>query len=230
MFAILFSKEMDPFWQNVSSFPTVVFTFMLIIVLLYWTVAILGMVDIDILNFHTDGAGEMVGGDASGHGPDAPHAIGGILFKLGMRDIPVTIIISFVTMFGWLISYFAVHLLFPLVPGKLMEYVVGIPILLAALVIASLITAVITKPLRPIFKKANTHTPKVVLGKTAIVRTSRVDNNFGEATLADGGAGLILKVRTHGDTTFEKGDKVVLFEYNAEKNFYYVITEEEFLN
>ena len=61
-----------------------------------------------------------------------------------------------------------------------------------------------------------------------MVRTSRVDNDFGEAVLEDGGAGLILKVRSTGDATFVKGDRVVLLEHLKNENVYRVVSEAEF--
>ena len=56
----------------------------------------------------------------------------------------------------------------------------------------------------------------------------RRDASFGEASPEDGGAGLILKVRATGDATFNRGDRVVLFEYHKDSNTYRVISEAEF--
>ena len=91
-----------------------------------------------------------------------------------------------------------------------------------------MITAQLIKPLRPLFKKAEQETLKKILGQTVIVRTSRVDKEFGEAILEDGGAGLILKVRSSGDETFKKGDVIVLLEYLEKNNTYRVISEQDF--
>ena len=229
MFAILLSEDMDPFYQNISSFPTVFFSFFLAVTVLYWLVAVLGFVSIDILDFNIDDpTGDFGVNTQTEHG--TVDVLAGLLLKLGLNGVPVTIIISFLSLFGWLTSYYAVYLIFPWVPDGLLEYVVGIPILLGALYISSLITSVLIKPLRPLFEKATSNTSKRVLGQTAIVRTSKVDNSFGEATMDDGGAGLILKVRTDGDTVFKKGDKVVPFAYQQDSNSYLVISEDEFLN
>lgn len=229
MFAILLSEEMDPFYQNISSFPTVLFTLLLGVVMFYWGVAILGLVDIDILDFDMEGAkGEPSFSADSVHA--APSALAGLMLKLGLRDVPVTIIVSIIAIFGWFSCYFLVYFIFPFVPDGWMEYLIGIPILLGALFIGIAFASLAIKPLRPFFRKATAHTPKVLLGQTAIVRTSRVDNNFGEAVLEDGGAGLILKVRTSDEKVFKKNDKVVLFEYQKDKNIYFVISEDEFLN
>lgn len=227
MFAILLTDNMDPFYQNISSFPTVFFTFFLLIVVLYWLVAVLGLVDLDILDFDIP--------DADGSldiNPDTgltnANVLAGVMLRFGLYGVPVTIILSFIALFGWFLCYYLVHFLFGFIPDGFISFLVGIPILLVSLYVSVMITATVIKPLRPLFKKSSQDTLKRVLGQTAIVRTSRVDNNFGEALLEDGGAGLILKVRTIEGTTFQKGDRVVLLEHDKQKNVYRVISEAEF--
>ena len=68
-----------------------------------------------------------------------------------------------------------------------------------------------------------------MLGQVAIVRSSRVDRLFGEASFDDGGAGLIIKVRAMNDQVFKRGDRVVLLEFVAQENIYKVISEQDFL-
>jgi len=223
MFAILLTDNMDPFYQNISSFPTVFFTFFLLIVVLYWLVAILGFVEIDALDFDFPEADVDLD-----PGLTNANVLAGLMLRFGLQGVPVTIILSFVTLFGWFICYYTVHFLFGIVPDGLLTYLAGLPVLVGSLYVAVMITALLIKPIRPLFKKATQQTVKRVLGQTAIVRTSRVDNLFGEAVLEDGGAGLIFKVRTIGDTKFEKGDRVVLLEHDKEKNIYKVISEDEF--
>jgi len=223
MFAILLTDNMDQFYQNISSFPTVFFTFFLLIVVLYWLVAILGLVEIDALDF------DLPEADADlDTGLTNANVLAGLMLRFGLQGVPVTIILSFIALFGWFICYYVVHFLFGLVPNGLLTYLAGMPVLVGSLYIAVMITALLIKPLRPLFKKATQETVKRVLGQTAIVRTSRVDSVFGEAVLEDGGAGLIFKVRSIGETKFGKGDRVVLLEHDKEKNIYKVISEDEF--
>src|SRR5690606_8311567 len=103
------------------------------------------------------------------------------------------------------------------------------PALVGSLYIAVMLTALVIKPLRPFFHKTQQETIKRVLGQVAIVRSSVVNGQFGEVTLADGGAGLILKARAMGNTEFHRGDRVVLLEYLPELYVYRVISEQEFL-
>ncbi len=224
MFAILLSSKMDPFYQNILSFPTIFFSIVLIFCILFWFVAILGFLDISFLDIPEPDFD--VSGDTDA--PSTPDAVAGIILKLGLNGVPLTVVISLITLFGWFISYYIVHFFYNYIPGGIFYYAVGLVVLFFSLYIAALITSKVIKPLRPLFKKMEQDVEKLVLGQTAIVRTSRVDNEFGEATLDDGGAGLILKVRSSGESRYKTGDKVVLIEYQKDLNVFRVVSEEEF--
>ncbi|MAM87350.1 MAG: DUF1449 domain-containing protein [unclassified Hahellaceae] len=227
MFALLLVDDMDPFYQNIASFPTVIFTFVLAVLALYWLVAVLGIVDIKLLHIDlTQADGTFDSGMDSGQ--SGPNALAGLMLRYGLVGVPVTVILSFVALFGWLISYYTVHLIFPFVPDGVLRYLVGIPILSVSLYCAVLCTAVVIKPLRRFFQQTDQQTIKRVLGQVAIVRTKHVNAGFGEAMLNDGGAGLILKVRATGGQVFARGDRVVLLDYSAEENAYRVVSEQEF--
>lgn len=227
MFAIFLSDKMDPFYQNIASFPTLFFTLILAVTTVYWLIAVLGIVDLDILDL------DIPEGDAStdinSDTSSGANALAGFLLKLGLNGVPLTIIISFLALFGWLVCYFAVYFIFPVIPDGLLEYIVGLPILIGSLYIAVLITAQVIKPLKPFFDNMYKDTVKNVLGQTAIVRSLRLDSNFGEVFLEDGGAGLIFKARAINNETYKKGDRVVLLEYLKDKHVYRVISETEFL-
>lgn len=227
MFAILLSEGMNPFYQNIASFPTAIFTFLLALVALYWVVAVLGLVEIDVLDFDIpDADGSLAGAENSEL--STPDVLAGLMLKIGLHGVPVTIIISFIALFGWLCCYYLVHFLLGMLPDGFFRLLAAVPIFMVSLFVAVVITSVVIKPLRPLFRKAQQHTEKLVLGQVATVRTSKVNSSFGEATLEDGGAGLILKVRATGEEVFKRGDKVVLLEYLQDDNTYRVISEQEF--
>lgn len=219
MFALFFSEKMTPFLHNITAFPTVIFTVVLGVAALYWAVAVLGLADIDILDF------EM---DTSDAGSGASDVLAGLLLRYGLKGVPLTLIVTMLALIGWFICYYLAYLSSSILPGALFRYLFAIPIFITSLYVAVKITAQLIKPIRKFFEKANQHSAKQVLGQTAIVRTSRVDNLFGEATFDDGGAGLLLKVRSTGDSEYRKGDRVVLLEHNKNTNTYRVVSEQEF--
>lgn len=219
---------MNDFLLTIFNFPTVVFTVVLGIAILYWICAAFGLFEVDALDVdltHLDG--HMSLNSHSDH--SFGESFAGLLMRLGLNGVPVTIVVSLIALVGWLISYYASYFFLALFGHGWLRFVVGLPIILVSLYVAVLITAQIIKPLRKLFAKTEQNIQKKVLGQTATVRSSRVDNSFGEANLDDGGAGLILKVRTTGEQVFVRGDKVVLLEYIANTNVYRVVSEDEFL-
>ena len=225
MFAIFFTEAMDPFYKIITSFPTVIFSVLLILCFFYWCFAVMGLIDFDFLNIDIPDADiDLDAGDSVSN----LNVLAGLLFKFGLNHVPLPIIVSIMSLLGWFFSYYIVHFLYPYVPDGILEFLIGIPILLGVLYFTAMLTGLIIKPFRPMFKAANQEVEKEIVGQIAIVRTSRVDKDFGEATVEDGGAGLIVKVRSYKDEVFKKGDRVALLEFVKEQHVYRVISENEF--
>jgi len=224
MFEFLKNEKMLPFIENISSFPTSIYTVLLLVCVALWAGALLGFLDLDVVDFDID-TDIDIDTDLSNQGSST---MSGLLLRYGLVGVPMIIIVSLLVIIGWLASYYIVHFFVPFESGSITRYLAGLPIFLATLYFSARVTSMLIRPLKPFFKTATQRTDKLVLGQTATVRTSRVDNEFGEAILEDGGAGLIMKIRTRGEDRFEKGDKVVIFEKISEENIYTVISEEEF--
>ncbi|CAN7668514.1 DUF1449 family protein [Aquipseudomonas alcaligenes] len=206
---------MDIFLQTALSFPTVLFSFLLCLAIIYWAIVALGLVEVDLLNVEADSL-------LSGEG------VAALLSKLKLNDIPVTLVLSVLALFGWLLTYFAELLILRHLPLGLLRYPMGLVVAVVALGLSLPVAAAVCSPLRPLFRKAEATTSKSVLGQTAVIRSGRVTLEHGEAVLEDGGAGLILKVRAEEAKGFKRGDRVVLLEYLEAQHAYRVITEDEF--
>ena len=219
---------MNEFLLTIVSFPTVFFTISLGVVVLYWLSATLGLVDIEVLDIDLPDMDGHLGANAQVEQGFA-ETFAGFLLKLGLNGVPLTIIITFLTIFGWLVSYYLSYFFLALFGYGWLRYLVGLPIIVFSLYAGVVITAQLIKPIRKFFAKIDQHTEKKILGQVAIVRSSKVDDMSGEANFDDGGAGLIVKIRSFGEKTFVRGDKVVLLEYLPEQHMYRVISEDEFL-
>ena len=119
-------------------------------------------------------------------------------------------------------SYFADFLLLRQLDPGLLRTALAAVLVLVLLVVSVPLTGLALHPLRPLF--ANLAGPEAAsfLGREATVRSPKVGASQGEVDLDDGGAGLILKVRS-SDETFLRGERVVLVEYLPEQNAYRVI-------
>lgn len=211
---------MDAFFTNVFSYPTVFFTVLLIIVQIYWLFAILGMLEIDILD---------IGPDLADDAGDGLQGLGGLMVMLGLSGVPVTVVVSLLVLSGWLFTFLAVELFFFWSLDGWWNVLAGTGVLLAAGALAIPTTAILARPLRGLFAKAYSKSPqKVLIGQTCVVRSGTVSETFGEVTAVLDGASLLLKVRADASKQIKRGDRVVLLEYQAATNTYWVIPEHEF--
>ena len=216
MFAILFSKEMDGFYSIVLAFPTIIFSVLIIVSVIYWLVTFLGAVDFDVLDAD-------IGDGVSNNG------VAGLAMKLGLRGVPLPIIVTLIAIVGWLVSYYGIYFAKLYVPAPVFLLAqAGVFVLSVFLSIR--LTGLVIRPLKKFFRVADQQVEKTIIGQVAIVRTGRVDQKFGEATVEDGGAGLVVKVRPYKDQDFQRGDRVILLEYIEEQGIYKIIPESEFIN
>ncbi|WP_415753275.1 hypothetical protein [Pseudomonas leptonychotis] len=211
---------MELFIQTSLSFPVVLLSFALCVAILYWLVAAMGIVDVDLLDIEVDSSLES----HSMH----PEGLAGLLLKLGLNGVPVTLILTLLFFFSWALCYFAELFLLRFLPLGILRYPLGLLVVAAALIAVVPVVGMLIRPLRPLFLKLEATTSKSVLGQVAVVRSGRVTLTQGEATLEDGGAGLILRVRAEEAHGFKRGDRVVLLEYLEAEHAYRVITEDEF--
>ncbi|MEQ4924380.1 ubiquinone biosynthesis protein UbiH [Proteus hauseri] len=209
---------MNLFFQNSLTFPSIIFSALLIIILFYWLCAAFGLLDIDLFNIDSE---LDINVDATG--------VAGWLTKLGLAGIPVTIILTFFTLFGWFISYFTNYWVIRFIETDLIRYLIGFIALIIISFISLNLTAVCLKPIRK--KLISRNKPKSVhqlVGKLARVRSEYVTENRGEAILEDGGAGLILQIRASATENIKRGDSVIIISYDAATHSYQVVTEDEF--
>ena len=211
---------MDNFLHSAFAFPTVIFSFLLSLAVLYWCVAALGILEVDLLDIEADSA-------LDNHALQ-PEGLAGLLLKLGLNGVPVTLVLTLLFFFAWIASYFVELFLLRHLPLGILRYPLGLVLMFGALLLAVPVTATLCRPLRPLFRKLEATSSKSVLGQTAVVRSGRVTLSHGEAVLEDGGAGLILRVRADEARGFKRGDRVVLLEYLEGEHAYRVITEDEF--
>ena len=214
---------MEAFISNIFHYPTVFFTVFLLVLAIYWLFAILGMVDIDVLDLDMDADVDVDLDGLSG--------LAGLLVTLGLTGVPVTVVVTVLSLLAWLISYFVVHLFFFWDVGSLMSYLAGTAVIPVAIAVSIPVTAQLIKPLKPLFRKAYTPPPeKVLLGRACTVRSTRVDEGFGEAAVDLDGASLILRIRGEASKELKRGDSVVLIEHRPDDNTYWVVPVAEFKN
>ncbi|MEM8993827.1 MAG: hypothetical protein AAGF23_03435 [Acidobacteriota bacterium] len=237
---------MAEFFDIIFSLPTAVFTWPLMLVALYWTVALAGLFDLEWL----DGADAAIDGAVDGaidgavdgaadglsrlgdllpegsleSAPAGAEAMPGALHHFGMGGVPRTYTGSLMILFGWVFSVLGSYH----VPGfqDLATRGLWVALLLAAgsLVLATAATAVAIQPLRRAMEAGQGPKRRDLLGQVCTVTTQRVDLNFGQAELADGSSLIQVRQRAseRGDDGLTRGSQAVIFDYDAELEIFWV--------
>lgn len=189
-------------------FPTVVFTVLLAIVVGLWILSLVGVFDL--------------AGAESGEG-----LLEGALEPIGLDDVPITVVLSFLAIAGWFVSVLAqIHLLGTLSGTALGLASVGVGIGAAGIGVG--LAMVTGPPLARIFATAEAPSGRELVGRTAEVRSSTVTTTTGyaDATWADGPVSRIeIRVSPHGDVAADdlrSGDIVMLVDWDEPNNTYTV--------
>lgn len=236
---------MSEFLNAILAFPTVLFTIPLGVVIAYWLFVILGALDINLLgdadldghghtdldvgghghtdlevsghghaDAHLDGHGDAHGadhGDADAGDADAEHPGGfaGLIQALGLGGVPVTVMLSLLILASWGFCLGALEVF-----GYGGWKSVAAPV--ASLGLAVPVTGFLIRPLRRFFLSLAAPRHRDLLGKICTITTLRVDERYGQAEIEDGGAGLIVQVRSTDPGRLNRGDRALIFDYKDE--------------
>ena len=231
------------------AFPTVVFSIPVALSVLYWMAAIAGAVDIEVLDGadghldaaldghldaavdghldaavdgHLDAAADGVGDAVEG----AAHASHGVsvlvtlLSVLRLRGVPLTISLTAIFFFGWVLSMGAMHYFAPSLP--LPPPVIGLMVLLGSFGGGYLVALQAVRPLEGVFVTHTARRTHDLIGHSCVVSTGRVDARFGQATVEDGGAGLILQVRCDREGALQRGDHALIVSFDGVRDAFVI--------
>ncbi len=219
---------MEQFLTISTSFPVIVYTFLVAIIVIYWLLAMIGTVDIDMLDVDFDldadvdmdvNAGNGLGADVDAEGLSG---VTGFMVKWGLTGVPVTVVISVLVASAWLICYLGMSLAYALISWKILLFISAGFWLIFSAVLAVPVTGWFIKPMKKFFVSYTAAEKSSFVGKTCQVKTGKVTLNFGQAELEDGGAGMLFDVRADEAYGIKKGDWVIIVEYDEEDGSYLV--------
>jgi hypothetical protein len=205
-----------------------VFSVGLGIALIYWVFVMLGALDLDLFggDGHVDiaGAGKGVGDAlvaAKGGAEVAKGAPdhGGVLAGLGFADVPITISFSVVFFVCWVLSLFAMHYAPELVGTGSWVAPTVLPVTLA---VGLPLSGLIVRPLGRVFGQREGKSNRDYVGHTCTITTGHVDDDFGQATVEDGGTVLVIPVRCDRAGALARDDKALIIDFDAARHAYLV--------
>lgn len=214
---------MGDFMGAVTGYPTAIYTVLLGVVVIYWVLAMLGMVDIehsglDIdVHMHTH-----ADGDASDIGHLASYVV-----ALGLNGVPFSVAVSLLVLASWTVCCLGGEWLLPLVPTLVLQWVAGTVLLVLSAVIAIPITALAIRPLRGLFVSHTAVTNAALVGQLCRVVTGTVNEKDGRAEVARRGASLNIRVWAVTPNALKRGSQALIIEYDGVAGRYLVAAHDD---
>lgn len=115
---------MEIFLRTVLSFPTVLFSFMLCLAVIYWAVVAMGLLEVDLLDFEADSLLD---------GAHTTEGLAGLLIKFKLNGVPVTLVLTLLMFFSWFLTYFTELYIFSQLPLGWLRYPLGLLLAVLAL-------------------------------------------------------------------------------------------------
>lgn len=185
---------MGEFAAAALSFPAVVLGVPLVLVVVFWLLAVLGVLDSDDVGFE---------------------------LGLGLGDFPAAISVSILVALSWFGSLAGGVLLDQAQLEPVPRTLLGVGLLLLSLLLGLLLTRLAVEP----FRKPERSASRVdFVGLTCVVRTGTVTSDFGQAEVTSGdGSSALVQVRQTGRDPFAAGDTAVIYQYDPDGEFFWVV-------
>jgi hypothetical protein len=234
-------ETMGPFLALALSFPAVVYTVLLGVALVYWVFVVVGAAHVNLLGDGAvdaaadaalegaakgalegatkgmlEGAAESLDGGDGGDLGDVHGGNGGLIASLKLRSAPATVVLSGILLFAWIFAMVAMRVLDGALTGTPLT-IAKLAVLVLAPILALFPTSLGVRPFARVFVPTKATTHNALVGKLCTIRTGTVTERFGEATLQDGGAGLVVRVRVESGERLGRGDQAVIVGYDAER-------------
>lgn len=198
---------MSEFLGAALAFPAVLFSFALVVVIVYWLIVLVGAAEVDAL----DGGEGVASGSSSG-------GFAGAFAALRLEGVPVTIVLSLLTAIAWFVSLAGAALFDSVILRTL--------VLPVALFTSWSVTWVLIRPLRHLSPGEVGISRNDFIGRVCVIRTSWVNTDFGQAEVAsDDGSTAIIQVRNEDESaagSLVSGSSALIFDYDIEGEFFRV--------
>lgn len=208
---------MGHFLDAAVAFPTAIFTTLLGVVLLYWLLALLGLVD-----FESGGTELESGHDLTGHDLGT---LAATIVAFGLHGVPLSIVVSLLVLIGWTLSCLGGMWIIPLLPGSAPAYASGTLLALASVSLAVPLASRLVRPMRGLFVTHAAIQNASLVGQSCKVLTQTVDEKSGRAEVAQRGTDINIRVWASTPNPLVRGAMARIVAYEEKTARYRIEAE-----
>lgn len=190
---------MGEFLHATATFPTVLFSVALVVVVGFWLLVLLGAADHDSFDADVD--------------TDA----------LSLGGVPVSVSASLLIVLSWFLSVTGSILLARTGWSDALLHLLGAVLLFASPAASWRLTRALVRPLAKLFPDEPGPSRQDFVGLTCTIRTGRVDGGFGQAEVAArDGSTAVVQVRQIDAAPLTLGSTGLLYAYDDAGEFFWV--------
>lgn len=199
-------EKLGSFLDAAIAFPTAIFTTLLGVVVLYWVLAVLGVVDFESGDIEPEAGDDVTGHDLG--------ALASYIVAFGLHGVPLSIVVSLLVLVSWMLSCLGGMWLLPLLPGAAaLTYPAGAVLALASVSLAVPIASRLVRPLRGLFVTHVAISNASLVGQVCKVLTQSVDEKSGRAEVAQRGASINIRVWANTPNPLVRGASARIVAY-----------------
>jgi hypothetical protein len=199
--------------QAIISFPGIVPSVLLAVLIIFGLFAIAGLLDLQHIgpDWHIDI-------DHDGHAGGLPD----LLVAIGFGRMPFFIVVSAIAFVWWALLMTAQLYVVPLIP--LPTWLTGVLLLIGSFVAALPIAAVLIRPLKPLFAdRGKGAKPLDFVGRACKIATGSVDEKFGQAQVSiDAGSHHVVQVWARTPNLLKRGSSALILQFDPNTKRYEV--------
>lgn len=191
-------------FTGVNIIPTMI----LILMQVYWIIAILGFLDFDFFDVDVDLEG------AEGAGP-----LNALAVLINVGEVPFALVFSLIVLNFWILSMLMYFL--PIESGGVISGIMLLP----ALIVSIFITKIEVIPFRKLFleRKNLNDIQHKVMDRRCTLKCELRDGKLGQAEIRQDGASIMINVKSQfQDEHFRKNEIAFIFRKDKEKDVYFI--------
>lgn len=196
----------------VLQFPTIVFTFLLALIALYWLLVLIRLAPLEL--FERDSLRD--------------DHMASTLVSLGFAGVPATLALSFLVLFASVISLAIELLALRWLSLGMLRVPVGVLVLWIAFAVASPIAAAVCHSLQRALHRYQPFNRRCLLGATVVV-SERQNDEYASAQLENEPSSAVKLHCKAGDCP-QAGERRVLVKYLASEGAYRSVLEQQYLD
>ena len=205
---------LDASLSGLNIIPTVLMAF----VLIYWIIVIIGVIDIDTLDFDVDVEADL---DVDGDVEVGGEGLAGVLSFFNIGHMPFMIFLSFLAFPLWVLSilsvqYFGITNLFA-----------NAGILVLLFVASLFIAKILTTPIAKFYMKLRQEDEAVnPIGKRCKVLLTVRSDSMGQAEIKANGTSILISAVTRDGVEIKKGEYALVIDHIKDGNHYLIEPDE----